>query len=270
MAEPILHYRAIVKALARIAGAHKSNRLSPDIATRFPYDPVAAAAATPIPYDEQKLRSLVAQYAEFAARCPQLLPANIRSPQFIATLDREVGRFRRHEATIKRFLQNSPDLIALCHWNANIDNAWFWRDPEGALQCGLMDWGHVGQMNVAFSLWGCLSSASLEIWDGHLDDLIALFVRVYREQGGPALDVAELKLHLQLYVAMMGLSYFIESPSRILFRLPEAATASGPLDPVFRGSDPARNNLHMMTAFMNFWQSQDFGAGLDHMLLGIS
>ena len=30
-------------------------------------------------------------------------------------------------------------MIALCHWNANIDNAWFWREPDGALRCGLID-----------------------------------------------------------------------------------------------------------------------------------
>lgn len=266
LAEPLAYYRVILKSLARIAAAHKSGRLSSDIATRFPFDPAAAAASNPIPFDKWQLRQLVARYADFAAKCPQLLPANIASPSFIAKLDREVVRFLEYEATIKRFLQGNPDFIALIHWNAHIDNAWFWRDASGALDCGLMDWGHVDQMNVAFALWGSLSAAPLEIWDRHLEELLILFVGELHERGGPRLDVAELQLHLQLYVAMMGVSYFIESPSRILFRLPEAAVASGPLDPVFRKSETARNQLHIMTAALNLWQTHDFGASLDRVL----
>jgi hypothetical protein len=56
------------------------------------------------------------------------------------------------------------------------------------------------------------------------------------------------------------------SPSRILARLPEAATASGLLDPVFRKNETARNQLHIMTAMLNYWQSGDFRASLDRLL----
>ncbi|TAL01565.1 MAG: hypothetical protein EPO08_09930 [Rhodospirillaceae bacterium] len=266
LAEPVAYYRVIIKALARIAAAHKSGRLSPDIAARFPYDPVAAAAADPITHDEQRLHTLVAQYADFAARVPQLLPANITTPAFIAKLDREVVRFRQHEATVKRFLQSNPDLIALCHWNANIDNAWYWHDAAGALQCGLMDWGRVGQLNVAFALWGSLSGASFEMWNQHHEELIALFAGEFHAHGGPHLDVAELKLHLHLYIAIMGVSYFMESPYWILKRLPEVVGASGMLDPIFLKSESARNQLSMMTACLNLWQTHDFGASLDRVL----
>lgn len=154
----------------------------------------------------------------------------------------------------------------MCHWNANIDNGWFWRDAAGALQCGLMDWGHVGQMNVAFALWGPLSAAGLEIWDQHLDELLDLFIGELHDHGGPRLDIAELKLHLHFYVAMMGLAWLLQAPARILFRLPEAATASSPRDPIFRRSETARNQLHVSTTFLNLWQTHDFGASLDRLL----
>jgi hypothetical protein len=266
LAEPLAYYRVILKSLARIAAAHKSGRLSPDIDAQFAFDPDAAAARDPITFDESRLHLFVSRYADFASQCPQLLPAHIAAPSFIAKLDREAGLFLKHEKTVRRFLQSKPDFIALIHWNANIDNAWFWRDAAGALQCGLMDWGHVNQMNVAFALWGCLCGAPLEIWDRHLDSLLELFVAELREHGGPRLDVAELELHLQLYVAMMGVCYLIQSPSRILARFPEAATASGTLDPIFRKNETARNQLHIMTAMLNYWQTRDFGASLDRLL----
>jgi hypothetical protein len=266
LSDPLSYYRVIIRALAQVAAAHKSGRLSPEVELQFPYDAEIAARANPIPYDALQLHELVSQYANFAARCPQLLPAPIATREFIERFDRELARFLEHEVAIRRFLQSAPDLIALCHWNAQIDNAWFWRTPSGDLRCGLMDWGHVGQMNVAFSLWGCLSGAPQALWDRHLGELLALFVDELQQHGGPRIAVPELKLHLQLYIAMMGLSYFVASPARILSALPEAATAAGPLDPVFRQNERARNNLHILSVFLMLWLTQDLGAVLDRLL----
>jgi hypothetical protein len=67
-------------------------------------------------------------------------------------------------------------------------------------------------------------------------------------------------------MALRAVGYVIDCPSSVLLRLPEATTASGPLDPVFEKSEAARNQLSMMTACLNFWQTQDFGASLDLML----
>jgi hypothetical protein len=65
---------------------------------------------------------------------------------------------------------------------------------------------------------------------------------------------------------MMGLAFFMIAPERILFRLPEAAQASGPQDAVFRRSEQARNFLHHFTVFLNLWRTHDFGAQLDRIL----
>jgi hypothetical protein len=265
LTDPLTYYRAIVTNLARLAAAHKSGRLSADIDARFPFDPDAAIAADKIPYDERKLRERVARYADFAANCPQLVPGTL-SPEFFTRLDRQVGGFLEHEATIKRFLHSDPALIALCHWNAHIDNAWFWRDDSGTLQCGLMDWGRVRQLNVAYALWGCLSGAGLDLWDNHLDELLALFAGELQKHGGPRLDTSALKLHLDMYVATMGLAWLLTAPVTVLSRLPEARTASGPRDPIFRNNESARNQLHISSVFLHLWRTHDFGASLDRLI----
>lgn len=265
LADPLPYYRTIVTALARLAAAHKSGRLSALVEKRFPFDGEAAAAADPIPYDERKLHDLIGRYADFAATYPQLLPSTL-TPAFFAKMEREAVRFMQHEPAIKRFLQANPDFIALCHWNAHVDNAWFWRDEKGTLHCGLMDWGRVRQLNVAYALWGSLSAASLSIWDDHLDELLELFVEELHEHGGPHLDVAELKLHLDLYVATMGLAWLMPVPAKVLRHVPEAATASGPHDPLFRKHESARNQLHISRTFLHLWQTHDFGASLERFL----
>jgi hypothetical protein len=266
LSDPLAYYRAIVSTLARLAAAHKSGLLSPQVDAYFPFDAAKSAADDPIPWDEPQLRERVARIGGFARSCPQLLPAQVADPAFIARLEHDAVRFLRHEAAIKRFLQADRDFIALCHYNANIDNAWFWRDALGGLRCGLLDWGRVRQMNVAYALWGSLCGASLDVWNSHLEELLDLFTAELHEHGGPRLDVAELELHLDFYVATMGLATLIEAPALVLSRLPDSAGARDSLDPVFLKDDVARGFLHVFTGFLHLWQRHDFGKSLDRLL----
>ena len=266
LANPLEYYRTIVTALARLAAAHKSGLLSPQLDTLFPFDPATAETDDPIELTEQQLRQLVADYATFAQSCPHLLPPHIASPFFIARLERDALRFLRHQTTVKRYMHVNYDYIALSHFNANIDNAWFWRDAAGALHCGLLDWQRARQMNVAYALWGGLCGASLDIWDNHLNELLTLFTAELHAHGGPALDVPELRLHLGLYAATMVLAGLFDAPARVLARLPQAANAAGPFDPIFRTNEAARSFLHVFTAFLNLWATHDFGASLDIVL----
>lgn len=264
--DPLEYYRAIVTALARLAAAHKSGRLDPHVDELFPFDPDAAVNDDPIPYTGEEMREQLRRYAVFAASCPQLLPGHLIAPEFITQLAEDALRFLAHQEEVKRYLHADRDFVALSHFNPNIDNAWFFRDSSGILRCGLFDWQRARQMNVAYALWGGLCGAGLNIWNKHLDELLFLFTGELRAHGGPLLDIGKLKLHLDLYVATMGLAGLIETPTLVLSRLPGAAEVSGPFDPVFRGNEAARSFLHIFTNFLNLWQAHDFGASLDHVL----
>jgi hypothetical protein len=154
MPAPLEHDRALLTTLARLVGAHKAGRLPMHLTEQFPREIQAAAVGERPPVTSESLQRRVAQYAEFATLYPVLLPTNIRSAEFLSRLARDVIRFAEHEPIFWRHLGADPDYVALCHWNANIDNAWFWRDADDRLHCGLMDWGCVSQMNVAMAIWG--------------------------------------------------------------------------------------------------------------------
>ena len=257
MPEPLEHYRALVTTLARLAGSHKGGRLPDYVEAQFPFDRAGALASDRLPYTPQQLANRVARYAAFAEEHPRLLPEAIRSQAFIADLGEGAALFQAHEDAIKHFLHDDPAMIALCHWNANSDNGWYWHDAAGTLQCGLLDWGSVGQMHVAMTLWGCLSSAQSWLWHDHLDALLALFAREYAAHGGPTLDLGELRTHLLLYAAMMGLCWLMDAPPRIRREVAELADCTGPLDPRITASETARVQLQMMTNFLAFWQADD-------------
>jgi hypothetical protein len=260
MADPLEHYRLLVRSLARLAGTHKAGGLPATVEAQFPCEIERLIASDPIRYDARQLQNRVQRFADFAARTPQLWPANIRDPAFLARLREEVVLFHDRADAIRRELHRDPALIALCHWNGNIDNGWFWRDGSGQLQCGLMDWGHVGQMHMALALWGMLSGAEIAMWDAHLDALLALFVGEVRGCGGPAIPVATLRRHLFLFIALLGLAWLMDAPPLIARELPEPDSLSGPHDPRFRANETARTQLHMMSLFLHLWQRHDFGA----------
>lgn len=264
MADPLPYYRATVTALARLAAAHKSGALGPEIEATFPYDPIAGSA-DPIRYTADELAAELDRCMAFARDCPRLLPEHLRDPAFLAQVESTAWRVQRHEAELRAFLASNPDFIALNHWNSHIDNCWFWRG-EGGLHCGLIDWGRVGQITFGSALWGGLSAAHPDIWNRHLPELLALFADEYHAHGGPRIAVEALAHHLALHMALMGVARVLAFPEIIRFRLPKCVNASGPRDPMFDPVDPARNCLTVYTNFLSHWHRADFGAHLDRLL----
>jgi hypothetical protein len=269
MPDQLGHYRALIATNARLAGAHRAGRLPGTIDANFPFDPALAQAADPIRHDAQQLRNRIARYAEFCTRFPQVLPANIRAPAFHARLMDEVPRFLEHEYTIKRWLYSQPDMIVFCHWNANVDNAWFWRDEVGNLHCGLIDWGRVGQMNAASALWGSLSGAEKFIWDDHLGELLGLFVDEFHGAGGPLLDPRALQRNLEMLVALLGICWLLDAVPIILREIPQLEALQDRTDSALLARELARTQLHMLTIFMNMWDRLDVGKSLDALLAGL-
>ena len=172
----------------------------------------------------------------------------------------------RHEPAVWSYLAGHPDYIGLCHWNANVDNAWFWRDADHVLHCGLLDWGCAGQMNVAMALWGAMSGAETGMWDNHLDGLLRLFVDEILACGGPKLDASELHRQVMLYVGIMAVAWLLDVPALIRSRFGDAAASLHRMDTRIKDDESVRAPLQMLTNALNLWESRHFGNLLDAAL----
>ena len=181
MPDQLGHYRALLSAVARLAGTDRGGAIPHHLTADMEELSVGERPAL----DAGRLLRRVDRLADFATTHPGLLPDNVRSPAFLADLASALPALLEREPAVWEELRNSPDLVALCHWNANVDNAWFWRDDAGALQCGLMDWGCVGRMNVAMAIWGAMCSAETDLWDHHLDELLTCFADEYHARWRP-------------------------------------------------------------------------------------
>ncbi|MFP5307305.1 MAG: hypothetical protein ACLGI7_15965, partial [Gammaproteobacteria bacterium] len=116
MPDAYAHYEALVTALARLAGAHRAGSLGAEVAALFPFEPDQLVVGARAAYSAEQLRRRIRRYAEFAQAYPQLLPARVRAPGFIAWLENEVVRVADNEAAIRDELRSRPEMIALCHW----------------------------------------------------------------------------------------------------------------------------------------------------------
>lgn len=256
MPDPAWHYRALLTAVARLAGTERSGRLPAELLAPFTVDLRAATVGQPPAYSADQLERRLRRLVEFVEAHEGLFPANVRTSSFLSTFVAEAPQLIRREAKVFELLSADADYLALCHWNANVDNAWFWRGDDGELCCGLMDWGCVSRMNVAMAVWGSLSGAETSLWDDHLDELLEMFCKEVLASGGPALDPATVERHLVMYATLMGVTWLLDVPALIRKRLPDSGPHTTRIDPRIKSDEGVRAPLQMLTNVLNVWQTR--------------
>ena len=167
--DPLGHYQALLRALARLAGAYHGGVFAPEVMDELASHQGSLGVSERARYTAEQVTRRIARYREFAHSFPQLVPAPVRDPAFLDRLAQEAPRFCGHEAAIEHFLNAPSRMVALSHWNANTDNAWFWTGEDGQIDCGLFDWGNARVMNVGVALSGCFYGAEPEFIVENLD-----------------------------------------------------------------------------------------------------
>jgi hypothetical protein len=257
--EPVEHYKTILKGLAKLSGTHRAGGLSQEFDTKFPYDSKQASAMLAIRTPVEKLIQRANRMFDFIERYPKLFPQNVRTTVFRQQFIRDIPDLAAAESRIGDVLYSNPDLIAFAHWNANIDNCWFWRDANDSLQCGFIDWANAGQISAAQSINGAISGAEPFIWNEHLDELLNVYIDEFAAQGGPRIDIDELRLHILLIVAVSGVAYSMNAGIAIEREIENIDSVHSHQDDCFVKHENARIQLHMMTKMLNVWQTRKLG-----------
>ena len=257
--EPLEHYRAIVRGLAKVSGAHRGGRLAPEFDEQFPYDPELASAVVGVLGTEDQLVRWAERMFAFIDAYPDLFADHLRAQALRDRFLADIGDVVAAKDRIREVLAGNDDLVAFAHWNANIDNCWFERDADGELVCGFIDWANAGPTNVAQSILGAISGAESHIWRNHLDELLGVFIDEYAAQGAPQLDLDELRLHVLLLAAVSSLGFAMGAPVAIQREIDDVGALTGPHDEAFHAHDNARVQLHMMTNLLENWQTFALG-----------
>jgi len=254
MPDSVGHYRAIVRSLGRLSGAHKAGRLSPEFDVRFTGAEQGSAQFRAQASEEQQVQWAHRMF-DFIQRYPQLFPEHLHEPalrdEFIAYMDDVFAvRDRVHEI----LATGRPRFVAFGHWNGNIDNCWFERQESGELEAGFIDWANCGMIPITQIISGSVGCAEAYVWADHLDELLAVFIEAWEGQGAPPLDLEEVALHMRLsMVANFGIS--MAGPVAIARDIADIDAVTGPRDPIFREFYTSRVLLHTMTNMLENWQS---------------
>ena len=265
MPDALGHYEALLSSVARLAGAHRAGALPASIDDRFRFDAEKVGVGKQVRRSDAQHRARARRLVEFADGHRRLLPDAVRRPDFVQRMLTDVSRIAAAEDTVMAWLHDTDSHAALCHWNANVDNAWFWRDDLGRLQCGLMDWGCVSVMNVAMALWGALCSAETSLWSAHLDHLLEHFAAEFAAAGGPPLDRDLLRNQLLLYAAVMGVAWLLDTPEVVHAAVPDLSRETDRYDPRISADESVRAPLLMLSNVLWLWDTEEFGALLDRV-----
>lgn len=184
-------YFALFKRLGQIFGQSKVGALGPNL-ENTEWESVGTLA-------RPKRQPGLAKYArEFIEALPQIWPKEVVSKKFLDKFETQMDTIALNSAVAFEYQHDDPKYVGFCHANGNADNAWFYKNNEGVLEAGLLDWGQFGPMT-----FGDLVTTSLCAADGPQlakcdDQIVQVFADAYHETGAPPLEISELILRFRL------------------------------------------------------------------------
>jgi len=202
------YYSLMLQVSAQIAAGHKTGKFGSDDLLRgtigIPATDVTPEAWGCNPWASTGLppadleRKLEAAYKFVSETACVLYPEYVTEKRFHHKFMDTMMKRAAYHAEIDYWKHSHPDYVALGHVNLNVDNAYFWRDAGGKLDCGVYDWGGFGSSCLGHKIYWMFNCSDFEQFSANLSEYLDVFIQTYRENGGPAIDKKVLEMHVLL------------------------------------------------------------------------
>jgi len=254
------YYMLLMQVSGRIAGFHKAGKLGDEdflaksmaIAPLLPglgLNPYGGTGSPPSDLSK-KLEAAVQFFADTAR---VLYPDYVTGEAFQAKFKRAMMTRNAYHAEIT-YWKNShnPDYVALGHQNLNADNAYFWRDADGNLDCGVYDWGGFGSSCLGHKIYWMFNCADFDQVQENLSDYMDAFITAYSESGGPTIEKDVLEAQI-LLTSMENMEFMVRSVPNSLRMCPkkEWATIKDRHDPRIAGNVDGKSTLRTTLHALN-------------------
>lgn len=258
--DPLEYYLVLVRGGAMIAGLYKAGKLGSREKLRDNFSdmeglPIEAfgmhwAASGEDPRMFKPKVDLAITFISETGK--KLFPGYVTDQAFLAKLRTILMTLNAYKAEISYWKHKDPDYVALTHQNMNVDNAYFWRDADGNLECGVFDWGAMGSNSLGHKLWWWLYCMDFEPFKAHLPKLLEVFSSSYQEFGGPALD-EELLRRMVMLTALEQMLGLAAAVPQILRMCPqrEWATIDDRYDPRIAENIDGKSTLRLYLHVIN-------------------
>jgi len=148
-----------------------------------------------------------------------------------------------------------PEFFALCHPNAQVDNAFYWKDESGQTVCGLLDWGGISHGTIPGCLGNGWMGAEPEVMEEHEEKLVQLFVDEYEKITGFRFDVGDMRMNMKLSQACVLYGCFANIGMLLrIYKRDEWKTMKGRKDPRIDENFLNRCYFVQLVLWMKMWQ----------------
>uniref|UniRef100_A0A7S2M2B3 Aminoglycoside phosphotransferase domain-containing protein n=1 Tax=Zooxanthella nutricula TaxID=1333877 RepID=A0A7S2M2B3_9DINO len=224
------YYMLLIRQHALIAGAHKRGAFGDEASLRFA---ITFRSSRPEDYNMNPrgfsfheepgvvANKLTAAIKFFAETAKMLFPPYVTTSGFQNKFRKTMQKLCSYSAEIEYWKHSDPNYVALGHQNLNMDNAYFWRTSEGALDCGIFDFGGFSSSSVAHRIWWGLNCAEFEQIKANLQGYIEAFVALYQDYGGPPLDAGLVRM-MAVLTALQNLYFMVAAVPNCLTQCPLA------------------------------------------------
>jgi len=199
----------------------------------------------------------------FAAKiAPHLFSQAAVDPKHLKQVRDHLKTVSLHLEDIRGYLGNTSDFMGVQHGNLEIDKAYFWRDENDELDCGVLDFGGLGRdHSYVVSILGCLSGAEYDLLAGHEQGLLECFCQEFERYGGPPIQVQELLLRCNLCRLLSAFDTCQWIDRSVLMEIPkeEWETIKSRFDAKLQGAWNARCRTTALINMLDFWAIRDLG-----------
>merc|ERR1712032_358307 len=152
-----------------------------------------------------------------------------------------------------------PLYHAMCHVNLAADNAFFWRDESGVLQCGMLDFGGSSFSNISTIMGLAWGMGEPEMLRDHWDDLTRAFLEGLHEGGSFAeVKFEDLSTAIRMSYAQQSV-YLGGGQVMQLYKIypkDEWAKIKSRMDPKVNDAFLPRNYVRMIENALGNWKDQ--------------
>lgn len=183
----------------KAAGAYNSKARDATISKGLTSDPAIKGAAAAMGFAPSTAKGFLDLGVEFITNvCPQAMPKELVAKPYVDKLKAEAEEMSSYCGEMNFYMAAIPEFASLCHPNAQVDNAFYWKNQAGEVQCGLLDWGGVSHSNIPTCIGNGWMGAEPEVMAEHEEKLIKLFIDEYALVTGFIFDLEDLFMNMKL------------------------------------------------------------------------
>jgi len=131
-------------------------------------------------------------------RAPHVFPQDLVKKSYLDKFFQEAEEMAPYCAEMTFYMKLMPEYEALAHPNAQVDNAYYWRDEAGKMAAGLLDWDGCTMMPMPQCVGNAWMGAEPDMLDEHEEKLLKHFLDEYKKASGEELDYDSFYMCYQL------------------------------------------------------------------------